>query len=73
MQNLADYWIKHHSASHHKSFRPQILTSPTDPEYLKLTTPQNTVSKTFVKNILQTPRFAEQIAAKQATLAAGGA
>ena len=72
-QNLADYWTKHHPASHHKSFRPQILTSPTDPEYLKLTTPKNTVSKTFVKNILKTPRFAEQIAAKQATIAARGA
>jgi len=23
-QNLADYWTKHHPASHHKSFRPQI-------------------------------------------------
>ena len=72
-QNLADYWTKHHPASHHKSFRPQILTSPTDPEYIKLTTPRNTVSKTFVKNILKTPRFAEQIAAKQQTIAARGA
>jgi hypothetical protein len=72
-QNLADYWTKHHPASHHKSFRPQILTSPTDPEYLKLTTQKNTVSKTFVKNILQTPKFAEQIAAKQASIAARGA
>jgi len=72
-QNLADYWTKHHPASHHKSFRPQILTSPTDPEYLKLTTPRNTVSKTFVKNILRTPRFAEQIAAEQLTIAARGA
>jgi hypothetical protein len=72
-QNLADYWTKHHPASHHTSFRPQILTSPTDPEYIKLTTPRNTVSKTFVKNILKTPRFAEQIAAKQLTIAARGA
>jgi hypothetical protein len=72
-QNLADYWTKHHPASHHKSFRPQILTSPTDPEYIKLTTPRNTVSKTFVKNILKTPRFAEQIAAKQQTIAARSA
>ncbi len=46
-QNLADYWTKHHPASHHKSFRPQILTSPTDPKYLKLTTPKNTVSRSF--------------------------
>jgi hypothetical protein len=72
-QNLADYWTKHHPASHHKSFRPQILTSPTDPEYLKLTAPRKTVSTTFVKNILKTPRFAEQIAAKQVTIAARGA
>ena len=48
-------------------------TIPTDPKYLKLTTPKNTVSTTFVKNILKTPRFAEQIAAKQATIAARGA
>jgi len=72
-QNLADYWTKHHPASHHKLFRPQILTSTTDPEYLKLTTPKNTVSKTFLKNVLKTPRFVEQIAAKQKTLAARGA
>ena len=72
-QNLADYWTKHHPASHHKSFRPQILTSPTDPEYLKLTTPKNAVSKTFVKNILKIPSFAEKISAKQTTLAARGA
>ncbi len=73
MQNLADYWTKHHPASHHKSFRPQILTSPKDPEYQKLTTPQNTMSKLFVKNILKPPIFAEQIAAKQQTLAARSA
>ena len=48
-------------------------TIPTDPKYLKLTTPKNTVSKTFVKNILKIPRFAEQIAAKQTTVAARGA
>ena len=63
-QNLADYWTKHHPASHHKLFRPQILTSPTDPEYQKLTTPQNTMSKSFVKNILKNPISVEQIAAK---------
>ena len=28
VQNLIDYWTKHHPASHHKSFCPQILTSP---------------------------------------------
>jgi hypothetical protein len=30
-QNLADYWTKHHPASRHTAFRPQILTSPSDP------------------------------------------
>jgi hypothetical protein len=74
-QNLADYWTKHHPASHHKSFQPQILTSPTDPEYLKLSTrtPKTAVSTTFVKNILKLPNLAAQIAAKQTTLAARGA
>jgi len=72
-QNLADYWTKHHPASHHKSFRPQILTSPTDTEYLQLTTPKTIVSKSFAKNILKTPRFKEQLAAKQKTLAARSA
>ncbi len=28
-QNLADYWTKHHPASHHKAFWPQIPTSST--------------------------------------------
>ncbi len=32
-QNLADYWTKHHPASHHTAFRPQILMLPSDPEY----------------------------------------
>jgi hypothetical protein len=48
-QNLADYWTKHHPASHHKSFCPQILTSATDPEYIKLTgNPKNNTFKSFV-------------------------
>ena len=25
-QNMADYWTKHHPASHHKNMRPEILT-----------------------------------------------
>jgi hypothetical protein len=70
MQNLADYWTKHHPAKHHKFFHPQILTSATDPEYIKLTTPKNTATKSFTKNFLQTPLFAKQIATKQATIAA---
>ena len=68
--HLADCRTNHHPASHHKLFHPQILTSPTDPEYQKLTTPQNTVSKSFVKNILKTPIFAGQTTAQQQTLAA---
>ncbi len=74
IQNLADYWTKHHPASHHKSFCPQILTSATDPEYIKLTgTPKINASKSFIKHVLKTPLFAEQIAAKQKTLAARSA
>jgi hypothetical protein len=70
-QNFADYWTKHHPASHHKSFHPQILTSAIDPEYIKLTgTPKINASKSFVKHILKSPLFAEQLAAKQKTLAA---
>jgi hypothetical protein len=57
---LANYWTKHHPASHHKSFWPQILTSATtDPEYIKLNTPKSTATKSFIKNILLTPSFVE--------------
>jgi hypothetical protein len=35
-QNLADYFTKHHPATHHKSVRPTILTAVKDPEYRKL-------------------------------------
>jgi hypothetical protein len=35
-QNLADYFTKHHPATHHKSVRPTILTAVNDPEYRKL-------------------------------------
>jgi hypothetical protein len=61
-QNLADYWTKHHPASHHKAFWPQILTSS-----------KNTATKSFVKKILSTPAFLEQMAAQQQTNAAKGA
>jgi hypothetical protein len=61
-QNLADYWTKHHPASNHKAFWPQILTSS-----------KNTANKSFVKKILSTPAFVEQIAAQQRTNAAKGA
>ena len=35
-QNLADYFTKHHPATHHKSVRPTILKAVNDPEYRKL-------------------------------------
>ena len=35
MQNLADYFTKHHPATHHKSVRPTILTAVNNPEYTK--------------------------------------
>ncbi len=68
-QNLADYFTKHHPTSPHKSVRPRILTPANNPKYTKLlestTTPvtykqqiKTLVStKSFVKNLLQTPRF----------------
>ena len=68
-QNLADYWTKHHPASHHTAFRPQILTSPSDPEYTKLFTKQATTTKSFVDKILMTPKF-QEMAAKQHMVAA---
>jgi hypothetical protein len=72
-QNIADYYTKHHPTNHHKSFRPQILTSATDPKYQKLTTPRNIAGKAFVKKVLQTPQFAKQIIAKQMILTARSA
>jgi hypothetical protein len=36
MQNMADYFTKHHPATHHKNVRPPILTAVNDPEYRKL-------------------------------------
>jgi hypothetical protein len=35
-QNLADYFTKHHPATHRKSVCPTILTSANNPEYRKL-------------------------------------
>jgi hypothetical protein len=61
-QNLADYWTKHHPASHHEAFWPHILTSS-----------KNTANKSFVKKILLTPAFVEQMAAQQRPIAAKGA
>jgi hypothetical protein len=71
-QNLADYWTKHHPASHHTAFCPQILTSPSDPEYTKFLTTKATVTKSFIDKILMTPKF-QQKAAKQHSVAAQSA
>jgi hypothetical protein len=38
-----------------------------------MNTPKNTATKSFVKNILSTPSFVEQMAAKQRIIAAKGA
>jgi hypothetical protein len=57
-----DYWTKHHPASHHKAFWPQILTSS-----------KKTANKSFIKKILLTPAFGEQMAAQQRAIAAKGA
>ncbi len=71
-QNLADYWTKHHPASHHTAFRPLILTSPHDHDYTKHFTAQATVTKSFVDKILLTPHF-QAMAAKHHKVAAGSA
>jgi hypothetical protein len=43
-KNLADYFTKHHPATHHKSVRPTILTAANDPEYRKLFVTQENMS-----------------------------
>jgi hypothetical protein len=76
-----DIWTKHHSASHHKAFWPQILTSSTSKpatevfpsshgNFHPLMTSKNTATKSFIKKILATPAFVEQLAAKQQMIAA---
>jgi hypothetical protein len=82
--HLADFWTKHHPASHHKAFWPQILMSSTSKPVTEvfpsshrnlhpLTTSKNTATKSFVKKILATPSFVEKLAAKLQTIAAKGA
>jgi hypothetical protein len=62
-QHLVDYWTKHHPASHHKAFWPQILSSSTTAhENIKVNTPKNMATKSFVKTILLTPSFVKQLA-----------
>jgi hypothetical protein len=49
-QNLADYFTKHHPASHHRASRPMYLTSSSDPRYRKLflTSPSPDTKSTVV-------------------------
>ena len=60
-QNIADYFTKHHPASHHKQVRPTILTAPNDPEYTILyegtRSKERTQTNSFMTNLLLTPRF----------------
>jgi hypothetical protein len=71
-QHLADYWTKHHPASHHKSFQPLIFTSASDPEYLKLTTSKAAHTKSFLNKLFMTLTF-QRIAANQTKFAAQSA
>ena len=48
-QNLADYFTKHHPATHHKSVRPTILTAVNDPEYRKLFVTHESASPRQIK------------------------
>jgi hypothetical protein len=66
-QNLADYFTKHHPASHHTHVCPTILTAAKDPEYIKLFEPKMTkeqiLTNSFVKTLLLTPKFNKVAAA----------
>ena len=66
-QNLADYFTKHHPASHHMQVRPTVLTAANDPEYTKLFEPKVTKERitknSFIKNLLLTPTFNKVAAA----------
>jgi hypothetical protein len=48
-QNLADYFTKHHPATHHRSARPTILTAVNDPKYRKLFKTQDASPPEFSK------------------------
>jgi hypothetical protein len=65
-QNLADYFTKHHPATHHKSVRPTILMAVNNPEYRKLfqntgdsTKLEGTNNYTRNKNFQKLPKIAE--------------
>ena len=62
-QNLADYFTKHHPASHHTAVCLTILTAVTDKEYTKLVVTSPAKAKAsattnfFVQKLLTTPKF----------------
>jgi hypothetical protein len=68
-QNLADYFTKHHPASHHTAVRPTILTAVTDREYTTLFASSlgraraSATTTSFVQNLLATPKFQATAAA----------
>jgi hypothetical protein len=70
-QNLADYYTKHHPASHHATVCPTMLTAVNDLEYIKLfatsfkNNKASASTNSFVKNLLLTPKF-NQVAAASA-------
>ena len=55
-ENLADYFTKHHTPSHHRNTRALYLTSPDDPEYTNHFQP-STQPHTFANRILNTQQF----------------
>jgi hypothetical protein len=79
-QNQADYFTKHHPATHHKNIRPTILTSVNDPEYTKLFAMQETPpiqnefkptrklvqTSALVKALLKNPNYQNMVAARSA-------
>jgi hypothetical protein len=48
------------------------MSATTDLKGSNLSTPKNTATKSFIKNILLTPLFVEQLAAKQRMVVAKG-
>ncbi len=73
-QNLADYFTKHHLATHHKSVWPTILTAVNNPEYRKLfqntgdsTKLEGTNNYVWNKNFRKLPKIAETEGTKKYT------
>jgi hypothetical protein len=65
-QNLADYFTKHHPASHHKASKPTYLTSSSDPQYKKLflTSPEKKSTVTIHKGFHHNNKILREITAK---------